>query len=386
MAKLREEAHTLGIVFDAEMAAKAAKLKDAQTALKGSITGLSFAILNDLIPVISDVVKDMTDWFVKNRQHAKTWVKSLLGAFQFIARGIQGLMLAWQALKTGVFLVAEAITKEFVKVAKALLWIAKLTPGTEIFYAAKLEQIIKDLTVVSEGYRDEKEKGIDTMTDIIQKYEAFVATLNKVKAGTKKAKEEQKTLADTLAGEVLPAARDMAGVIEKYVIPASRKFEEAPGEIVESWDDMFWRILSAATLFTSSLGSLFDQLTTNQMARIDAEFAAREAAIDNSLMTEKSKADAMEKLDADIDKKRKKAERASAKRTKAVSIMEAIVGTAAAVVQAMKAPFPLSLILPAIIGAMGGTDSADSSHATAHFCQRRKAGKRGARNSRRGRC
>jgi len=354
IAKLREEAHTLGIIFDEEAAAKAAKLKDAQTALKGSVQGLSIAILNDLIPVISDVVKQLTDWFVKNRKHATSWTKSLLGAFQFIAKGIEGLMLAWNGLKTSVFTVAEAITKSITKIAKGLLWMAKLTPGTEIFYAEKLKQLIKDLTDVSGGYREEKEKGIDTMADIIQKYEAFVATLKNVKTETKKAKEETKSFGEKLVEAVLPSARNMKGVLEGTV----EDFKKAPEEIGKAWEDVFWRILAAATLFTSSLGSLFDQMTTNQMARIDAEYEARRTAIDNSLMTEKSKADAMEKLDADIEKKRKKAERASAKRTKAVSLMEAIVGTAAAVVQAMKAPFPLNLVLPAIIGAMGAAQVA----------------------------
>jgi len=233
MAKLREEAHTLGIVFDMEAATKAAKLKDAQTALKGSIQGVSIAILNDLIPVITDVVKKSTDWFVKNREHAATWTKSLLGAFQFIAKGIQGMLLAWQGLKTGVFTVAQAITQSITKIAEGLLWIAELTPGTEIFYAEKLRDIIRDMKFVSEGYREEKEKGIDTITNIIVKYEAFVATLNKVKTGIKGVKEETKTFGTVLEESILPATRDMTGVLEAAVpemdkyIAATERMNEA---------------------------------------------------------------------------------------------------------------------------------------------------------------
>ena len=65
-------------------------------------------------------------------------------------------------------------------------------------------------------------------------------------------------------------------------------------------------------------------------------------------MTEKSKTDAMEKLDKDFEKKRKKAMRAQAARTKAVGIMEAIIHTASAVVEALP-NIPLAIA----VGIMG---------------------------------
>lgn len=231
IAKLREEAHTLGIIFDEEAAAKAAKLKDAQTALKGSIQGVSIAILNDLIPVLTKVTKGITDWFVENREHAATWTKSLLGAFQFIAKGIMGLMLAWEGLKTGVFTVAQAITTSLVKIAEGLLWIAELTPGTEIFYAEKLRDLIRDLTFVSEGYREEKEKGIDTMTDIIVKYEAFVATLKKVKKGVDIVKKAEKSWAELILEQALPTLESYEFVYDRLAENILSRNEE----LMKSW-------------------------------------------------------------------------------------------------------------------------------------------------------
>jgi len=125
-----------------------------------------------------------------------------------------------------------------------------------------------------------------------------------------------------------------------------------------SWKVTFGKILSAAGQFTSALGNLFTQMHQNEIQRIENEYERRKQIIDASLMTDQEKYFAIEKLDREMDKKRLKAQRKQAKRTKALSLMEAIVNTAAAVVQAMKAPFPLSLILPIIIGAMGAAQIA----------------------------
>ena len=83
---LREEAHTLGIVFDQEAAAKAAKLKDAQTALKGAMTGVGQTIALNLLPALTDVVKSITGvitkitkWMAENPKLAATIAKIVMG-------------------------------------------------------------------------------------------------------------------------------------------------------------------------------------------------------------------------------------------------------------------------------------------------------------------
>ncbi len=70
-------------------------------------------------------------------------------------------------------------------------------------------------------------------------------------------------------------------------------------------------------------------------------------------MTEKSKTDAMEKLDKEFEKKRKKAMRVQAARTKAIGIMEAIIHTASAVIEALP-NVPLSIA----VGIMGAIQTA----------------------------
>lgn len=259
MKRLGEEGHTLGIIFDKEAAAKAAKLADAQRALKGSVQGLSIAVLNDLIPVITGVTKKFTTWFVENREYAGTWAKSLLGAFQFIAKGIEGLLLAWHGLKTGVFSVAQDITKGITRIAEALLWIAKLTPGTEIFYAEKLRDLIRDLTFASEHFREEKEKGIDTMTNIIVKYEAFVATLNKVKTGIDAVTTAQKSFGTVLVDSSLPATRDMSGVLEA-ALPGMESYVFANKAMTESQEEFSGLMIGALVTMEASLKGFVDAI------------------------------------------------------------------------------------------------------------------------------
>ncbi|MCK4792807.1 MAG: hypothetical protein KAV87_54260 [Desulfobacteraceae bacterium] len=367
MAKLREEAHTLGIIFDEEAATKAAKLKDAQTALKGSVQGLSIAILNDLIPILTDVTKGFTDFFVTSRKDAGNWTNALLGFFKIVAKGVEALALAWHGMQVIVFKGAEFIIKAIKLQVDTLLLpirlLAKL-PGYGILAKKMLKMVgehTADLTTISEGYNEAAAEQIEKITNLVFDFAKFYAVLDKVKTKTKEVKEEDKSLGKTIEKDLTLKARELYGALD-HVVESFTKVRyygtEAADDVADTWEETFWKVLGAASLFTSSLGSLFDQLTTNQMANIDKEYEARKAAIENSLMTEKSKADAMEKLDAATEKKRKKAERAAAKRTKAVSLMEAIVNTAAGVAQALKAPFPLSLILPGIIGAMGAVQIA----------------------------
>ncbi|MBA7664610.1 hypothetical protein ES703_72671 [subsurface metagenome] len=121
----------------------------------------------------------------------------------------------------------------------------------------------------------------------------------------------------------------------------------------KTWKESFQMALADAALFTSSLSSLFNQITENQIAGIEKEYNARKVAIESSLMSEKSKTDAMEKLDKEFEKKRKKAMRTQAVRTKVVGIMEAIIHTASAVIEALP-NIPLSIA----VGIMGAAQTA----------------------------
>ena len=211
IAKLGKEGHTLGIIFDEEMAAKAAKLNDAQRALKGSVQGLSIAILNDLIPIITDVTKGFTDWFVDSRKDAKAWAGVLLGSFKLIAQGIQTMLLAFHNFQRAVFeggeLIVKAMRLQLELWMKSIGLFAKLSPiGSNIrkMYDGLADTLL-NLQYIEKGYLEEQEKQNNIMTDLVFGFEKFFAVLDNVSDGLKTGKEDTKGLAGVMSNSLLPS-------------------------------------------------------------------------------------------------------------------------------------------------------------------------------------
>jgi len=359
MQALREEAHRLGIIFDEETAANAAKLKDAQTALTGSIQGLSIAILNDLIPVLTDLTKEFTDFFVTSRKDAKGWTNAILDFFKLVAKGVEGLALAWHGMQVIVFKGAEFIVKaikfQIDAITAPLKLLAKLPGVAGAPARAILKAVAKhtaDLTAISEEYNKAAEDQINKITNIIVKYEKFVTTLDKIKTKTKEAEKELEgfgeTVVETIARPI--TLGPLAINIPKMSLEDFKEFyEKWLGDLKEKWkkqweDTMYW-----SQYFVSQLGNIFNQLSQNQIINIENEYEARRKAIENSIANENTKAKAIEKLDKEFEKRRIKAMRAQAARTKVLGVMEAIINTAAAVVEALP-DIPLAVAV-GIIGA-----------------------------------
>lgn len=245
--KLRKEAHTLGIIFDEEAAAKAAKLKDAQTALSGSVKGLSIAILNDLIPVITDVTQGFTDFFVTSRKDAKGWTDAILGFFKIVAKGVEALALAWHGMQVIVFKGAEFIVKAIKLQIDTLLLpirlLAKL-PGIGKLAKEMLKVVGKhtaDLTTISEGYNEAAAEQIEKLTDIVFGFAKFYTVLDKVKTKLKEVKKEEKALANVTEEDLTPKAREFYGALDQVqstldsYIFGTEKVKTANELLMESW-------------------------------------------------------------------------------------------------------------------------------------------------------
>ncbi len=366
IAKLREEAHLLGIIFDEEAAAKAAKLRDAQTALKGSVQGLSIAILNDLIPVLTDVTKEFTDWFVGTRENAATWASAIISFFEIVAKGAMTLMAGLQLLQSATFEMASLVTQSIREYIEKLIIgfgaLAKVgVPVKKIL--GDLMKAWVDLRAVEEGYSEQQEKHIEQAANIIAGFSEFFKILESVEKKLKDVKKAGKDVVAPLEKALIPLTRDLKLGPLAFDIPkmSLEDFEDwykkwladLMGDWPKTWKESFQLVIQDAALFTSALSGLFNQMTENQIANIEKEYEARKKAIDGSLMTEKSKNDAMEKLDKEFDKKRRKAMRAQAMRTKAIGIMEAIIHTASAVVEALP-NIPLAIA----VGIMGAIQTA----------------------------
>ena len=66
MAEMREQAHELGVVFDAEAAEAAEGMTDAMTRLDGAMNGVKFAIAEQLAPTITDLLDNQITPGIEN--------------------------------------------------------------------------------------------------------------------------------------------------------------------------------------------------------------------------------------------------------------------------------------------------------------------------------
>ncbi len=361
IAKLREEAHRLGIVFDEEAAEKAAKLKDAKTALKASIQGLGFAIVSDFIPKLTQLADHLTDMFVNTRDNAKVFVDSLVGFFKIIILGIDGLMLAWHGFQALVFKGAELLAKEVAK------WMFDLVIGFMLLEKIPLigKQIepvtksviegLKSLTIATTSWREAADEQFEKMTDIHILFEGIRKALDDVGAGFSRmaAKATGATEDVVAAAAALPGAIDLGpalGAIGITLDQWKKWYKKWLADLCEKWEQNWQNMLSWASYFTNQLSAIFSQLHSNQMMRIDAEYQREKEAIESSSMTRASKAKALEQLEEQMEQKRLAAMRKYALGQKLTSIMSAIVNTARAITEALP-NIPLSIAV-GILGAV----------------------------------
>ena len=103
----------------------------------------------------------------------------------------------------------------------------------------------------------------------------------------------------------------------------------------------------------SGVSNLFSQLHNKRMTELENEKAAELAKIENTIVGEEAKELAINKVNEKFDKKKAELDKKQAIRSKKIAVLEAIVNTAAAVVQALP-NIPLSIA----IGALGAAQVA----------------------------
>lgn len=115
-------------------------------------------------------------------------------------------------------------------------------------------------------------------------------------------------------------------------------FEKAKTGAAEFLTTISNGILNFADGFGQAITALDDvvqQFFANKAAAIDADYAKQKAAIEGSRMNEEQKQKAMQRLDEETDKKRRKLQRAQAIREKIMAIFSATINAAGAVVKAL---------------------------------------------------
>lgn len=155
--------------------------------------------------------------------------------------------------------------------------------------------------------------------------------------------------------ELLAESRDARNQIE---LEKQRELNEELAELeaeenerkLESAEDFF----SAVGDITNRISNLFSLSYKNDSIELDNWYKKKKKTIENTITDETEKEKALEKLEDEYTKKKNKAAREQAKTQKAMSLVNAIVGTAVAIVNALQMqPAPLGIAMAAIVGALG---------------------------------
>lgn len=111
------------------------------------------------------------------------------------------------------------------------------------------------------------------------------------------------------------------------------------------WNDTMNSIGGMVQSTVGMISELFSQQNNQRLTELDQQYEKQRSNIENSKMSEKAKAKALEKLEADTNKKRKELMREQAKNQKTSSLMQAIVGGALAVVNSFSMGGPMGIIM-----------------------------------------
>jgi len=111
------------------------------------------------------------------------------------------------------------------------------------------------------------------------------------------------------------------------------------------WQNAMETVAGAVQGAVGFIGDLFSQQSQKRITELDQQTEAQREQIENSQMSEEAKQKALNDLDKDSAKKKKELMREQAKREKTVSLMQAIVSGALAVVQAFAAGPGIGLIM-----------------------------------------
>lgn len=109
--------------------------------------------------------------------------------------------------------------------------------------------------------------------------------------------------------------------------------------------------------WSSKIGSIMAQSYQNDNIKLDNWYKKKKKYIEKTVLDEDAKAAALEKLDEQYNKKKSKNAREYAKTQKAIALVQAIVGTALAIVNALQQqPAILGIALAAVVGALGAAE------------------------------
>lgn len=336
------------------------------------------------------------DKFVEAGQLDK-WAKKVaigvIDTFKVIAMGGQTLLVVFQGVKVAVFAMGEKIVEYMEKVVETMQVAAEmsrlLTFGIRLIKQEGFDRLIGDLKTISEGYHDEVERGKDKIITLVLTFDKLKERLNTAKDAIRDTKEgmgelgeKTKEVAETITTSIAnlpksiipPSAFAIPKAsfddLEKYIEEWMKNFYEKLGEMEEKFKDTFSRIAYAVSNFFSQIGNLsqvhfdnqliaLDELTNASKDSADARYEADKERIENSMMSEEEKAEALdaleekkikdeEKRNKEYEKRKRAIQKKAFEREKKIDLVTATMNIAVAITKALP-----DWVLAAITAAAG---------------------------------
>lgn len=179
------------------------------------------------------------------------------------------------------------------------------------------------------------------------------------------AAEQQAILADEEILRIEEIAKARADAIGDAII-ADAQANDARLENEKRTNDkriaderrVFESRISYAQQFAGQLATIFAQITSNQLAALDQQYAAEKARIDATITDQEDKAEAFAALDKKLAHDKAVIQRKQAIADKAASLFDIGLKTAQAIMTALTVAPPVGEILAGVVGALGAAQAA----------------------------
>jgi len=315
-----------------------------QFAKYAAIIGPALIVLGKIVTVVSSLAKALG---------TLTLATGLAGAAATALVGIMGFAI----------LDTERFIKTALQMGKVGKFIAKVVLGALSAISPKYMAYFSVIDEVGDAL-DEQEKKLKNSTSEIDKNKEAVDNLNKALQGlntTQKSGEPSGPL-PTISKKGIPQFEQEKGFGEipkklegvADIEPTGLKsFTDAFFDFGEEFKSTIQNTFAEISGLMSGVSNLFSQLHNKRMTELENEKAAELAKIENTIVGEEAKELAINKVNEKFDKKKAELDKKQAIRSKKLAVLEAIVNTAAAVVQALP-NIPLSIA----IGALGAAQVA----------------------------
>lgn len=237
---LKQEAHDLGIVFDQDAADAAARLVDANNTLKKSFQGVQFAIIDGLIPAVSELTEEfggtiskVSEFAKANETLTKTATISAI-AIGGVVTAVAGLGLIIAPLVTGTgALVSFAGLLGTIAAAPITIGISALGAGLAVI-GVGMKDIASDVDAANESLH-----GFDGVLKTLgeqQKYDDIleqIVNIEEVNDRFKVGFEDLATVFQSRAGDISGAGAKMSEAVVLQMASIDASFTNTKSNAIE---------------------------------------------------------------------------------------------------------------------------------------------------------